>query len=153
MNEADVTKLGYIGKVPGTLRKSDDWYTPKPYIDMCTEVLDGIDLDPFSSDHANKNVGAKKYWTEKDNALKQDWSVDDTYTVFMNPPYSRGAMKPAVDKFIEEYQLEHFVHGIVLVNNATESVWFQSLLEHGDAACFVNHRISFWNAEIFWSME
>ena len=43
--------------------------------------------------------------------------------------------------------LEKLQEGIILVNNATETKWFQTLLTNASSICFTNHRISFWNAD------
>lgn len=145
MSKADPAKLGYIGAVPGSNRDSDSWFTPKRYIDAVRNVLGVIDFDPFSSKKANEVVAATAFYTQQDNALEKDWG--QRRSVFMNPPYGRGLCPLAVGKFCEQYKLGAFSTAVVLVNNATETRWFQDLLERASAVCFVNHRISFWNAD------
>lgn len=139
---ADVSRLGYVGKRPGS-RDSDSWFTPPRYLEGVRSVLGRIDLDPFSSAIANQTVKAKHYYTEADNAFDKSWLAG---SVFMNPPYGK-LCRSAVEKFTDEFQRGHFKTGIVLVNNATETRFFQLLLETASAVCFTNHRISFYNAD------
>lgn len=146
LSEADSKKLGYVGKTPGKSdRKSNDWFTPKEYLDSVRASLGGtIGLDPFSSDDANKEVKAVRYYTEKDDAFKQSWV---TTSVFMNPPYSGKLVSLATAKFMDEFKNGSFQSGIFLVNNSTETKWFQRALAEAEAVCFTNHRISFWNTD------
>ncbi len=141
--EADVFRLGYVGRQPGSRRDSDSWFTPAQYVDAARSVLGRIYLDPFSSDAANLTVGAKLYYTEADDGFKQSWLAK---TVWMNPPYGR-LCRPAIEKFVYEFGCGHFKSGIVLVNNATETRFFQLLMDVASAVCFTNHRISFYNAD------
>lgn len=153
-SRADAAKLGYVGSTPGSKRDSNSWFTPKQYLDAARLALGGdINLDPFSSATANKVVRADQYFTEENDAFTQDWATDargnqpSIRTVFMNPPYSGKLCSEAVTKFIDEYQAGSFTHGIFLVNNSTETKWFQRALSSANAVCFTNHRISFWNAD------
>jgi phage N-6-adenine-methyltransferase len=141
--KADKNRLGYVGAKPGVpKRDSDSWYTPDKYLKQVREVLHGIDLDPFSSERANQRVVARRFFTAADDGFKQKWKAG---TVFMNPPYSGRLCKLAVRKFIDEFTAGNFTDGILLVNNATETEWFQLALSHASAVCFTNHRISFLN--------
>lgn len=133
----DKLNLGYIGK-----RDSNSWYTPEKYILMAKEVLGDIDLDPFSSELANKLVQAERIYTEENSALRPGNSFRSR-TLFMNPPYSNGLMSKSVEKFIEEYASGLIVEAIVLTNNATETKWFHELLSLHPSVCLVKNRISF----------
>ena len=146
MNRAKVTSLGYIGSMPGH-RDSNSWFTPIEFIEKSRLVLGGIDLDPFSSEHANKTVGATKYFSEADSAFDKDWCTLGKVTVWMNPPYGRGLMSKAAEKFLQEFYAGHISRGIVLVNNASETQWCQSLLEACTSICMVNKRIEFYNVD------
>lgn len=143
INLANPNKLSYVGSIPKKIRDSDSWYTPRKYIDAAVEVLDTIELDPYSSEFANNIVNAKVFYTIKNPCNLKEW---DFHTVWMNPPYSSGGIKQAVDKFIQEYKKYKF-NAIVLTNNATETKWFQTLAELSTAMCFTNHRISFENVD------
>ena len=63
---------------------SHEWYTPKHIIDMVLEVFPRIDFDPFSSEEANKIVGAAQFFTKNDDAFSMEWP--DVDYVFVNPP-------------------------------------------------------------------
>lgn len=63
---------------------SHEWYTPKHIIDMVLEVFPCIDFDPFSSEEANKTVGAAQFFTKSDDAFSKAWP--DVDYVFVNPP-------------------------------------------------------------------
>jgi phage N-6-adenine-methyltransferase len=149
---ANVRKLAYVGAQPGANRDSDSWFTPTEYIDAARAALGGhITLDPFSSDHANEVVRATRYFTEEDDAFAQSWAgamtPGEPSTVWMNPPYSGQLVKAAVTLFLDEYEAGTFKEGVFLVNNATETRWFQRAMALSSAVCFTHHRISFWNAD------
>ncbi len=67
--------------------------------------------------------------------------------VFMNPPYEPRLIGRFVDKLLLEYGTHHVAEAIVLVNNATETKWFQALLGVAAAVCFPASRIRFWHPE------
>ena len=141
--KADTKKLAYIGAKPGSKpRDSDSWFTPCHYTDIAHRVMGGIDLDPFSSAKANKVIKAKRFFDIKSNAFNQKW-FDSKGTVFMNPPYSRELIYPSTNIFINHWQNKSISQAIVLVNNATETKWFQLLLQNATSVCFVKKRISF----------
>jgi phage N-6-adenine-methyltransferase len=143
--KADLNKLAYIGRKPGdvsTKRDSDSWFTPELYTDMVHNVLGGIDLDPFSSKVANQHVKAERYFDVNMDAFKQPW-FEGVGTVFMNPPYSRDLIEKSVNIYLSNLTNGSISQAIVLVNNATETKWFQTLSEPADAICLVNKRIPF----------
>lgn len=143
--KADINKLAYIGSKPGTgknTRDSDSWFTPSMYTDMAREVMGEIDLDPFSSESANKHIQAKRYFDIHSDAFKQKW-FQDQGRVFMNPPYGRKIIDASIDLFLTNLSNESIAQAIVLVNNATETRWFHSLLKSSDAICFPDRRIAF----------
>jgi phage N-6-adenine-methyltransferase len=147
-NQAKASRLGYIGKVPGTLaRDSDAWFTPPEYLDAVRAVMGEIILDPFSSFEANKIVKAKHYFSINHSAFLNKWNIEEKTNVFMNPPYSAGLIGRATHCFLNEWQAGHFEEAVVLVNNATDTRWFQNFARSSDAMCITNHRISFWNID------
>lgn len=141
--KADKNQLAYIGAKPGVpSRDSDSWYTPSLYTDLAREVMGGIDLDPFSSKEANEFVKAKRYFDTKSDAFKQQW-FKGKGTVFMNPPYGRTLIQPSTSIFVDNWLNGSISQAVVLVNNATETKWFQQLLKNSAAICLASKRISF----------
>jgi hypothetical protein len=53
----------------------------------------------------------------------------------------------AVERFLNEFTMGSFAEGVFIVNNATETRWFQRSFSVASAVCFTDHRISFWNAD------
>jgi phage N-6-adenine-methyltransferase len=121
----------------------NEWYTPVRYLDAARKVLGGIDLDPASSDLAQRNVGAKRYFTQKHDGLKQDWSG----TVWLNPPYAQPLIGQFLTKLVDAYDRGRVTSAIALTNNATETAWGNAILQAATSVCFVKGRIKFLNRD------
>lgn len=119
----------------------NEWYTPACYIESARLVMGSINLDPASSELANKTVNADQYATIENSGLDKVWSG----TVWLNPPYAQPLIAQFVDHLI--YNINTFDQACVLVNNGTETLWFQSLLVHCDHVCFIKGRIKFIDKE------
>lgn len=117
----------------------NEWYTPPAYIEAAREVMGDIDLDPASSAAANKIVGAKEYYTKKEDGLKYEWKG----RVWMNPPYAQPLIEHFSNALVDEQDKGNVHESCVLVNNATETEWFQNLAESADAICFPSGRVKF----------
>ena len=104
--------------------KDMDWATPQYFVDLVEEKF-GIrfDLDVCAYDHTAK---AKKWFTEEDDALKQDWNES---VCWMNPPYGS-----ALPKWLDYAYEQHKKHGntiVCLVPARTDTVWFHKAAERG----------------------
>ena len=122
----------------------NEYYTPKPYVTLVKDVFGGvIDLDPASCERANETVGALHYFTKDEDGLRQAWFG----SVFLNPPYSQPLCSQFISKLMDEYMANRVDQAIVLVNNATETKHFQSLLSRYPC-CFPKRRISFYHPEL-----
>lgn len=117
----------------------NEWYTPAEFIDSAKEVLGVIDCDPASSALANKTVQASCYYTKDDDGLTKKWFGN----VWMNPPYAQPLMSQFAEAVSSKYDSKEIASAIVLVNNATETAWFQRMLNSATAVCFVRSRIKF----------
>ena len=122
---------------------NNEWYTPEQFIEAARRVLGGIDVDPASSEIANKVVKAEIFFTEEDDGLSQDWP-EGRY--WMNPPYAQ----PLMGEFANKYAVHMHAggsSGIVLVNNATETNWFQQIAGVSSVICFPKGRTKFLDPE------
>ncbi len=137
--EPESHTMAHVGQNSG----NNEWYTPSEYIEAARDVMGAIDLDPASSEVANAIVGAAKFYTADDNGLLYDWRGK----VWMNPPYAQPAIADFCAKMREEFIAERVTEAIVLVNNATETAWFQSLISAATAVCFPLARIRFWSPD------
>lgn len=121
--------------VSNNSRNDNEWYTPVEYLESARAVLGTINLDPASNEFANERVQAEMYYTEEDNGLEQEWYG----SIWLNPPYSSDSVKPFAEKLINS----KFDEAIVLVNNATETEWFNLLISKASAIVFPKGRIQF----------
>lgn len=118
---------------------NNEWYTPAEYIAAARSVLGAIDLDPASSDDANTIVRATVYYTADNDGLAQVWRG----RVWMNPPYSGDLIGLFAAKLAEHVNAGQVSAAIVLVNNATETGWFQELIAVASAVVFPRSRIRY----------
>ena len=78
--------------------------------------------------------------------IKHHWEKNEKKSVFCNPPYGRNVMDKSVYRIVSQQQTFGF-QAIVLVNNATETRWFQMLLKAANAVCFTDRRIAFYSVD------
>jgi phage N-6-adenine-methyltransferase len=116
-----------------------EWYTPPAILDAARSVLGEFDLDPASSQAANETVGAARFYAESDDGLSKEWAG----RVWLNPPYAEGLVDAFVSKLVEAVASGAVTNAILLVNNATETGWFQKAAGAAAAICFPKGRIRF----------
>jgi len=119
----------------------NEWYTPEEIIHAARSVLQVIDLDPASSTEANNIVNANKYYTKEDDGLNQTWLGK----IWLNPPYAQPLINDFCSKLCTEILDGNVTEAIVLVNNATETKWFNTLSGISKAICFPQGRVRFWS--------
>lgn len=118
----------------------NEWYTPADIIRLAREVMGDIDLDPASCEEANETVKAARFFTAKNDGLKQEWRG----RVWLNPPYSRDLMPAFVMKLIGEFSAERTTQAVMVSHNNTDTRWFQDVARVASAVCFPAARIRFY---------
>jgi hypothetical protein len=118
---------------------NNEWYTPADYIALAREVMGGIDTDPATSEIANRTVQAAQIFTAEDNGLTKQWSG----RVWCNPPYAQPLIAEFAEAIASKYETGEIEQACVLVNNGTETGWFQRMLQAASAVCFPRSRIRF----------
>jgi hypothetical protein len=132
-NGAHVSKNG---------RDNNEWYTPVEYIEAARKIMGGIDLDPCSSEVAQANVRAEAYFDIDDDGLEHEWYG----RIWMNPPYGADLIGKFCAALLEEMEAGNATQACVLVNNATDTEWCQSLLSSASVVCFLRGRVTFLDA-------
>lgn len=139
----------------GTKMANDGWMSPPEIMDRVYDLFGSYpSLDPFSNYKANKRIKATTFFSERRNALKKDWAVEDPMYVYANPPYSYPAIEDCVDKFIEEFFHWRGIHPaneklgkrtkwVIVTNSSTSANWYQRLVANCDAVCLPKKRIGF----------
>jgi len=139
--ELTSTGLYNLAKQPHVSRNTgnNEWYTPAKYIEAARQVMGCIDLDPASSDKANEIVKAARYYTVNNDGRRQPWRGN----VWMNPPYAQPLIAEFCDLLLQKYQSGEVGQACVLVNNATETLFYQDMLKTCEAVCFIKGRVKF----------
>ncbi|HEY2617981.1 MAG TPA: DNA N-6-adenine-methyltransferase [Acetobacteraceae bacterium] len=131
-----------LGTIRGTEGTGEfERYTPARYIEAAREVMGGIDLDPASSEYAQRTVQATQFYTVADNGLDLAWHG----RVWLNPPYHRELAPLFISKLLNELAQSGgcVEEAIVLTNNSTDTEWFRAAADDCDAICFTAGRIRF----------
>ena len=118
---------------------NNEWYTPQVYIEAAREVMGSIDTDPASSDIANKIVKATTYFAIQDDGRMKQWVGN----IWLNPPYAQPFVAEFCELLVEKYKDKEIQQACVLVNNATETMFYQNMLNACSAVCFIKGRVKF----------
>jgi hypothetical protein len=128
----------------GLSAMSSDWRTPPHVIAAVHEVFGGPpDLDPASSEEANRTVRARHIYTEHDDGFAKPWFGK----VYFNGPYGKDAhgksnQAKGFRKAVEEYDSGRMSEGIAAFNANTGAIWFNEVWRF--PCCFTN-KLSFTN--------
>lgn len=117
----------------------NEWYTPPDYVEAARRVLGRIDLDPASSEKAQKTIKARRYYSADDDGLSQEWRG----SVWLNPPYAQPLIHQFAEKAVAEVNAGRVTEAIVLTHNYTDTAWFHLLESACSAICFTRGRIRF----------
>lgn len=88
---------------------SQEWGTPKKYVDAVKEFFGGhIDLDPCSNKYSIVNARTE-YMLPEHDGLKEPW---DFRTIYVNPPYGRNRVGgTTIKQWLRKCAEAHQVHG------------------------------------------
>ena len=119
--------------------KSGKLDTPQDFFDKLNEEFH-FSLDPCADD---KNHKCKKYYTEEQDGLKQDWSGE---SVFCNPPYGKE-VKRWVEKCFAEVYAGNCKCAVMLLPARTDTKWFHQYIYRKAEVRFVKGRLKFGDAK------
>ena len=114
------------------------WETPQELFNEL-DLEFGFTLDPCCVEETAKCI---KYYTPKDDGLKQDWSNE---IAFVNPPYGRE-----ISKWVEKSYLEHKKGAkvVMLIPARTDTTWFHKWIYGKAEIRFLKGRIRFLQNKI-----
>jgi ParB family chromosome partitioning protein len=121
----------------------NEWFTPPEYIELARQVLGEIDLDPASSDEAQRIIQAAQYFTKADDGLKQEWCG----RIWLNPPYAQPFIAEFASKMVAERCAGRVEAAIMLTHNYTDTAWFHELAGEAAAICFTRGRVKFYSGD------
>jgi site-specific DNA-methyltransferase (adenine-specific) len=98
--------------------KSSEHGTPQWLFNILNDEFH-FTLDPCA---VKKNAKCKKYFTQKEDGLKQDWTNE---IVFVNPPYCRNTSKWVTKAYNESLKGATVV---LLLSAATGRKWFHNFV-------------------------
>lgn len=98
--------------------QTDKWSTPIEFYKSVDREFN-LKLDVCAE---QGNAKCKEFFTEKQDALKQEWNKD----FWMNPPYGRKIGK-WIAKAVEQAE-KHKVKAVLLLPSRTDTRWFHDYL-------------------------
>lgn len=115
----------------------EDYISPVDVLATTAAFFGGlIDLDPASSDNANTYVGAQKYFSPRENGLKQSWKAKNVYlyppksVLYSNeqPPeyrlyvkrkrFVKSAQRIWMEEMLRRYRKAEFDEGVLFLTSS-----------------------------------
>lgn len=120
--------------------KSDEYQTPRKYVEAARLVMGTIDLDPASSAINSKRLQISSHYTKENSAFESKWFGN----VWLNPPYSKPNLTKFTNQVINSYVVRSEIDQLIyLIPSSTSEKWYQSCLKYASAICLPDHRIDF----------
>jgi hypothetical protein len=147
MTQAQLFDAGSVAKkklfVHGSHNLSGkiEWYTPLQYIVSARNVMGSIDLDPCTSEYAQKTIQAATYYTIETDGLAHPWAG----TVWMNPPYASKIITAFVDKLLGHLSNGDVTQAILLTHGTADARWFHLAASRAAVVCFTRGRVRFYD--------
>ena len=115
-----------------------EYYTPIELVNAAREVMGSIDLDPASSETANKLIKATKFYNE--DGLNKPWFGN----IWMNHPFSRSNNQIWIEHLITVYEtgILNSKQACCITYAATSERWFRPLLNYPQ--CFIHGRTNYY---------
>ena len=114
--------------------KTNEWATPQTLFDELDREFH-FTLDPCA---APENAKCKKYYTQADDGLAQDWSGE---TVFCNPPYGRE-----IPKWVEKAATAKATV-VMLIPARTDTTYFHEHIYGKAEIRFLKGRVKFGDSK------
>jgi len=118
-----------------------EFYTDPKFVDAARLVMGSIDLDPASSEIANRTVKADRFFTKEDDGLKQQWSG----RVWMNHPFSKTQNAEWIKKLVLHFLLGDISEALCICYASTSEKWFQPLMQFPQ--CFLSPRTNYFSPD------
>ena len=111
----------------------EDWETPQDLFNELNKEFN-FTVDVASS---KENHKCNRYYTEKDNGLKQNW---DNEIVWCNPPYGRK-----IGDWVKKAS-ESKTTVVMLLPARTDTKWFHEYIYNKAEVRFIKGRLKFGNS-------
>lgn len=119
-----------------TSQATTEWYTPRWIAQLARQLMGGIDLDPASSEIAQRVINAKEYYTKDQDGYNKTWSG----RVWLNPPFNDTPRW--VRRLCAAYEDRDVSQAILLVNSAPGYIWWEELWR-AYPVCMLRERVCF----------
>lgn len=117
--------------------KKMDYCTPQDFFDE----LDAEFVFALDAAATDKNAKCRRYFTPKDDGLKQPWDVPPGYAVFCNPPYGRWIGEWVKKAYDESVRTGSTI--VLLIPARTDTKYFHRYIYGKAEIRFVEGRLRF----------